>query len=53
MALAEEGSTLLGVPGAPGCTTTGFPESLCCAEAAIEMNTPKALAATNARLTIF
>lgn len=30
VALVEDGSVLLGFPGAPGCTTTGLLESFCC-----------------------
>src|SRR5215472_14297655 len=30
-AFVDGGSVLLGLPGAPGCTTTGFDESFCCA----------------------
>src|ERR1700731_2533612 len=32
-ALVDGESVLLGFPGAPGCTTTGFAGSLCCARA--------------------
>ena len=31
VAFVEEGSVLVGFPGAPGCTTTGAAASLCCA----------------------
>src|SRR6266403_868442 len=34
VALVDGGSTLLGLPGAPGCTTTGVPGSVCCADIA-------------------
>jgi len=30
VALVEGGKVLLGWPGAPGCTTTGFDGSVCC-----------------------
>src|SRR5438445_11385878 len=33
VALVDGGSVLLGLPGAPGCTTTGVAESVCCAHA--------------------
>src|SRR5438445_5896351 len=33
VALVDGGSVLLGLPGAPGCTTTGVAESVCCARA--------------------
>jgi hypothetical protein len=36
VALVDGGSVLLGLPGAPGCTTTGFPGSACCAHIAEE-----------------
>src|ERR1700693_689550 len=29
VALVDGGSVLLGLPGAPGCTTTGLPGSVC------------------------
>src|SRR5215472_94789 len=29
----DSGSVLLGLPGAPGCTTTGLADSACCAPA--------------------
>src|SRR5229473_2827108 len=31
VAFVDAGSVLLGLPGAPGCTTTGFAGSVCCA----------------------
>src|SRR5215467_9282593 len=34
VAFVEGGSVLLGSPGAPGCTTTGLPESFCCSDIA-------------------
>jgi hypothetical protein len=34
VARVDGGSVLLGFPGAPGCTTTGFAESVCCVCAA-------------------
>src|SRR5258708_28063933 len=30
MARVDDGSVLLGAPGAPGCTTTGLARSVCC-----------------------
>jgi hypothetical protein len=36
VAFVEGGSVLLGWPGAPGCTTTGFPGSVCGARIAAE-----------------
>jgi hypothetical protein len=36
VALVDGGSVLLGRPGAPGCTTTGFEGSVCCAHIAEE-----------------
>src|ERR1700690_1094944 len=34
VAFVDDGSVLLGLPGAPGCTTTGgVADSLCCARA--------------------
>jgi hypothetical protein len=36
VALVDGGSVLLGLPGAPGCTTTGLPGSVCCAHIAEE-----------------
>src|SRR5277367_5690300 len=33
VALVDGGNVLLGLPGAPGCTTTGGAESVCCAQA--------------------
>jgi hypothetical protein len=36
VALVDGGSVLLGLPGAPGCTTTGLPGSVCCAHIAVE-----------------
>jgi len=31
VALVDGGNVLLGLPGGPGCTTTGFAGSVCCA----------------------
>jgi len=36
VALVDGGSVLLGLPGAPGCTTTGLPGSACGAHIAEE-----------------
>src|SRR5215467_4112800 len=47
-ALVEGGSVLLGLPGAPGCTTTGFDESFCCADTADD-TTPTSPSATRQR----
>src|SRR5215472_14457517 len=33
-AFVDGGRVLLGLPGAPGCTTTGFDESFCCPDTA-------------------
>src|ERR1700693_2676260 len=52
VARVDDGSVLLGVPGAPGCTTTGFAVSVCCARAAGEKEIAKTLAASNARTTV-
>jgi len=49
LARVDDGSVLLGAPGAPGCTTTGFAGSVC-ACATGERETAKALAANNARI---
>ena len=34
--VVDDGSVLLGWPGAPGCTTTGFAGPVCCAHMAWE-----------------
>src|SRR5271154_3421164 len=48
VAFVDGGSVLLGFPGAPGCTTTGFvAESVCCAGTAEDMKPVKALAVTS------
>jgi len=39
LAVVEAGRTLLGCPGAPGCTTTGGLGSGCCAEIEIDKKT--------------
>jgi hypothetical protein len=50
VALVEDGSVLLGFPGAPGCTTTGVPaEGACCPRAGIESELAKMLAAISVR----
>src|ERR1700691_1292164 len=41
------GSVLLGFPGAPGCTTTGVAESLCCPCAAQQKQPAAPLAASS------
>jgi hypothetical protein len=41
VALVDGGSVLLGLPGAPGCTTTGLPGSVCCAHIAEEKRPPE------------
>src|SRR5258705_9812219 len=38
VALVDGGSVLLGLPGAPGCTTTGVARSVCCAHIAKQKN---------------
>src|ERR1700686_3758070 len=50
-ARVEDGSVLVGAPGAPGCTTTGFAESLFCARATGENKTAETVAARNACIT--
>src|SRR5260370_1585370 len=42
--LVDGGSVLLGLPGAPGCTTTGVARSVCCAYAGEEKKPAHALA---------
>ncbi|MFZ0802810.1 MAG: hypothetical protein WAN70_11660 [Terriglobales bacterium] len=49
-ARVDDGSVLLGAPGAPGCTTTGFAGSVCCAQVAGEMKTMETPAASNVRM---
>src|SRR5271169_583458 len=41
----EDGSVLLGCPGAPGCTTTGGAEPLCCARESGKNEPTRAFAA--------
>src|ERR1700684_1335441 len=48
-ARVDGGRVLLGAPGAPGCTTTGFAGSVCCARAEGEKKTAEMLAASKAR----
>src|SRR5208282_1035687 len=43
--LVEAGSVLLGCPGAPGCTTTGDAELLCCARESGKNGPKRTLAA--------
>src|ERR1700731_736432 len=50
-ARVEDGNVLVGAPGAPGCTTTGFAESPFCARAADENKTAERIAALKARIT--
>jgi len=45
----DDGSVLLGDPGAPGCTTTGFPDSVCCAMAQEQKNAMQIQAASRVR----
>src|SRR5271165_782958 len=45
----DEGRVLVGVPGAPGCTTTGLAESGCWLSVAGTIRTVKTPAASNAR----
>src|SRR5271165_5400156 len=47
----DDGNALLGAPGAPGCTTTGFAGSARCAPAAAERKTAATPAASHARIT--
>jgi len=47
----DDGSVLLGAPGAPGCTTTGFTGSGRCARAEAKKETAKTLTAKKARFT--
>src|SRR5580692_9310212 len=55
----DGGSVLLGLPGAPGCTTTGFAGSVCCAQITEEKSpleqkkTAHTLAASCVPLRIF
>src|SRR6266481_6246482 len=46
-ALVDGGSVLPGFPGAPGCTTTGFAGSLCCARAVEQKEAAGVLAASS------
>jgi hypothetical protein len=48
----EGGSVRLGLPGAPGCTTTGVAESVCCARAGEKKKHVRALAARSIPHTI-
>src|SRR4029077_1806514 len=48
-ARVDDGSVLLGAPGAPGCTTTGFAGADCCALAAGKNEIARTLTASNAR----
>ena len=47
VAFVDGGSLLLGLPGAPGCTTTGVAGSVCCARAGSEKRPVKALTASS------
>src|SRR5206468_6949751 len=47
VALVEGGSVLLGLPGAPGCTTTGVAGSVCRERAVERKKSAEALAASN------
>jgi len=47
VALVEGGSVVLGLPGAPGCTTTGFAGSVWCACALEQKKAVEALAASS------
>src|SRR5690242_13038431 len=44
----DGGNVLVGSPGAPGCTTTGFAAPLCCAHASAQPNKTSAPNATEA-----
>ena len=55
LALVDEGSVLLGIPGAPGCTTTDFPGEVCCervndGEESKEMSVPRKAQFRNVKL---
>jgi hypothetical protein len=52
VALVDEGSVLLGLPGAPGCTTTGSAESAWCARASEQKKPVETLAASSMRHSI-
>jgi len=45
--LVDGGSVLLGLPGAPGCTTTGFAGSACIERTLEQKKSAGALAASN------
>ncbi|MFZ0285510.1 MAG: hypothetical protein WAL32_09785 [Terriglobales bacterium] len=45
--VVDDGSVLLGEPGAPGCTTTGFAGYVRCAWAAKEKKIVKTVTASN------
>jgi hypothetical protein len=47
VALVDGGSVLLGLPGAPGCTTTGFAGFVCCGRPLERKKSVGALAASN------
>src|SRR5437867_3495485 len=49
VAFVEGGSVLLGLPGAPGCTTTGLPESPWCADTEAGKTRPKPRTVTKQR----
>src|SRR5215472_3964305 len=49
IALVDGGSVLPGFPGAPGWTTTGLPESFCCADTADDTTTAMLRDATKHR----
>jgi hypothetical protein len=46
----DGGRVLLGVPGAPGCTTTGFAASVCTARTTGQKNNPPILTTRNTRV---
>src|SRR5437763_16113369 len=48
-AFVDGGSVLLGLPGAPGCTTAGLTESFCCASTAEDKTPAKPRSATRRR----
>lgn len=55
LALVDEGNVLLGMPGAPGCTTTGFPGEVCCervneGEESKDMSVPRKMQFRNVML---
>src|SRR5216684_3572156 len=52
VALVDGGSVLLGLPGAPGCTTTGFAGSVCCERETERKKPAEVLGASKSGATI-